>query len=153
VNGSGLLESLARLLEQNGIDLAAWGLAWARVAPLLAVVPAFGLRALSASVRAAAADNAQATDKAAVQALEKELRDRFGPLPAALQLLLQVAEIKILASERDITSLEVKEDRLMLMRNADYIMVGSKFPRLTKTEAGARLKPERPRLPRFRPPR
>jgi len=55
VNGSGLLESLARLLEQNGIDLAAWGLAWARVAPLLAVVPAFGLRALSASVRAAAA--------------------------------------------------------------------------------------------------
>ena len=58
----------------------------------------------------------------------------------ALQLLLQVAEIKILASERGIASLEVKEDRLMLTRNADYIMVGSRFPRLTRTEAGARLR-------------
>jgi len=51
----GLLESLARLLEEGGIDLAAWGLAWARVAPVVAIVPAFGLRALSAPVRAAAA--------------------------------------------------------------------------------------------------
>jgi len=34
----------------------------------------------------------------------------------------------------------VKEDRLMLTRNNDFIMVGSKFPRLTKTEASARLK-------------
>ncbi len=55
MNGSGLLESIARLLEENGVDLAAWGLAWARVAPLLAIVPAFGLRALSAPVRAAVA--------------------------------------------------------------------------------------------------
>jgi flagellar biosynthetic protein FliR len=52
---AGLLEALARLLEQGGIDLAAWGLAWARVAPVVAIVPAFGMRALSAPVRAAAA--------------------------------------------------------------------------------------------------
>ena len=51
----GLLESLARLVEEGGIDLAAWGLAWAKVAPVVAIVPAFGLRALSAPVRAAAA--------------------------------------------------------------------------------------------------
>jgi len=51
----GLLETLARLFEQGGIDLAAWGLAWARVAPVVAIVPAFGLRALSAPVRAATA--------------------------------------------------------------------------------------------------
>jgi type III secretory pathway component EscT len=51
----GLLESLARLLEDGGIDLAAWGLAWAKVAPVVAIVPAFGLRALSAPVRAATA--------------------------------------------------------------------------------------------------
>jgi type III secretory pathway component EscT len=50
----GLLETLASLLESGGIDLAAWGLAWARVAPLIAIVPAFGLRALSTPVRAAA---------------------------------------------------------------------------------------------------
>src|SRR4029079_9142367 len=52
---AGLLETIARLLETQGIDLAAWGLAWARVGPVVALVPAFGLKALSAPVRAAAA--------------------------------------------------------------------------------------------------
>jgi transcription-repair coupling factor (superfamily II helicase) len=83
---------------------------------------------------------AQASDKQALQALEKEIRDRFGPLPAALQLLLLIGELKILASDRGITAIEVKEDRLMLTRNDDFIMVGSKFPRLTKTDPSARLK-------------
>jgi transcription-repair coupling factor (superfamily II helicase) len=83
---------------------------------------------------------AQATDKPAVQDLEKELRDRFGPLPPALGLLLQLAEVRILAGERGITVLEVKDDRLMLTRNGDFIMVGSKFPRLTKKDTPARLK-------------
>ena len=83
---------------------------------------------------------AQATDKSSLQSLEKELRDRFGPVPPPLQLLLQIAELKILAAERGITVLEVKEDRLMLTRNNDFIMVGSKFPRLTKKEAPARVK-------------
>jgi transcription-repair coupling factor (superfamily II helicase) len=72
--------------------------------------------------------------------LEKELRDRFGPLSPPVSLLLQVAELKILAAERRVTSIEVKEDRLMLRRNDDYIMVGSKFPRLTKRDAVGRVK-------------
>jgi transcription-repair coupling factor (superfamily II helicase) len=83
---------------------------------------------------------AQASDKPALQSLEKEIRDRFGPLPPALQLLLLIGELKFLASDRGISSIEVKEDRLMLTRNNDFIMVGSKFPRLTKTEPAARLK-------------
>jgi len=83
---------------------------------------------------------AQATDKANLHSLEQELRDRFGPVPPPLALLLQVAELKGLAAERGITLIEVKEDRLMLTRNNDYVMVGSKFPRLTKKQAGARLK-------------
>jgi len=83
---------------------------------------------------------AQATDKASVRALEKELRDRFGTVPSALGLLLLVTELKVLASERGITVIEVKEDRLMLTRNNDYLMVGNKFPRLTAKGAAARLK-------------
>ena len=55
-------------------------------------------------------------------------------------MLLQIAETKILAAEKSITIIEVKEDRLMLTRNNDYIMVGSKFPRLTKKDSAARLK-------------
>jgi hypothetical protein len=46
----------------------------------------------------------------------------------------------VLASERGITVIEVQDDKLMLTRNHDYIMEGSKFPRLTKKQAGARLK-------------
>jgi transcription-repair coupling factor (superfamily II helicase) len=83
---------------------------------------------------------AQANDKSTIQGLEKELRDRFGPLPRSVELLLLIAELKFLAAERGITAIEVKEDRLMLTRNNDYIMVGAKFPRLTKKEASARLK-------------
>ena len=83
---------------------------------------------------------AQATDQPSLQALETELRDRFGPVPPAVGLLLQVAELKYLAAARGINAIEVKEDKLMLSRNNDYIMVGTKFPRLTKKEAGARLR-------------
>jgi transcription-repair coupling factor (superfamily II helicase) len=83
---------------------------------------------------------AQATDQAGLKSLKQEMRDRFGPLPPALELLLRVAEIKVVASERGITVIEVKEDKLMLTRNDDYLMVGSKFPRLTKKQASARLK-------------
>jgi transcription-repair coupling factor (superfamily II helicase) len=83
---------------------------------------------------------AQATDMSALRALEKELRDRFGAVPPALALLVVVAELKVLASDRGITAIEVKDDKLMLTRNNDYIMVGSKFPRLVGKAAGARLK-------------
>ena len=83
---------------------------------------------------------AQASGKTGLEDLKKELRDRFGPLPAAIELLLQVGELKALASERAITVIEVKEDKLMLTRNNDFVMVGSKFPRLTKKTAVARVK-------------
>ncbi|EEF57562.1 transcription-repair coupling factor [Pedosphaera parvula] len=83
---------------------------------------------------------AQATDKAALENLAKELRDRFGTLPPAMELLLQVGELKILAGEKNITIIEVKDDKLMLTRNNDYIMLGGKFPRLTKGDAKGRLK-------------
>jgi len=82
---------------------------------------------------------AQATDKNVLAQLKSELRDRFGPLPAALELLLKTTEIKILASERDITVIETRESKLMLTRNNDYITVGGKFPRLAKKGATARL--------------
>ncbi len=83
---------------------------------------------------------AQATDKPALDALQKELRDRFGPLPAAVELLFAVGELKILASEKSVTAIEVEEDKLKITRHNDFITLGGKFPRLTKKEAKARLK-------------
>ena len=83
---------------------------------------------------------AQATDKPALDALQKELRDRFGPLPPPVELLLAVSELKILASEKSVTAIEVEEDKLKITRRGDFIQFGGKFPRLTKKEAKARLK-------------
>ncbi|MFN7139511.1 MAG: transcription-repair coupling factor, partial [Limisphaerales bacterium] len=82
---------------------------------------------------------AQATDKTALDNLKKELRDRFGPMPPAMELLLQINELKVLASEKNVTEIACKEDKLMLTRNNDLIQLGGKFPRLTKREAKARI--------------
>ena len=83
---------------------------------------------------------AQATDKTALENLQKELRDRFGPIPPSVELLLQIAELKILASDKNVTAIEVAEDKLKLTRHGDFITLGGKFPRLTKKESKARLK-------------
>jgi transcription-repair coupling factor (superfamily II helicase) len=83
---------------------------------------------------------AQATDKPALENLSKELRDRFGPLPPPVELLLAVGELKILASEKSVTAIEVEEDKLKITRHNDFITLGGKFPRLTKKEAKAKLK-------------
>lgn len=48
---SGLLQQVVVELERSGIDLRALGFAWARTAPVVAIVPAFGLRALPGPVR------------------------------------------------------------------------------------------------------
>ncbi len=80
------------------------------------------------------------TEKSALEKLAKELRDRFGPVPRAVETLLQVAELKLIASDKAVTIIETKDDKLLLTRQGDLLTVGSKLPRLTKTEPVARLK-------------
>ncbi|MGZ4988343.1 MAG: transcription-repair coupling factor, partial [Limisphaerales bacterium] len=82
---------------------------------------------------------AQISDQTGLRELKQELRDRFGPLPDEVELLLKVSELKVLAAERDFGVIETQGDKLMLTRKNDYVMVGGKFPRLTKTTATARL--------------
>ncbi|MCU0692050.1 MAG: flagellar biosynthetic protein FliR [Polyangiaceae bacterium] len=48
----GVVGLLVEALEAGGVDLRALGLGWARAAPVVAIVPAFGLRALPTAVRA-----------------------------------------------------------------------------------------------------
>jgi transcription-repair coupling factor (superfamily II helicase) len=83
---------------------------------------------------------AQATDPGGLETLARELRDRFGPLPPAVERLLQVAEVKLVAGERGVSVVEVQDDRLMLTRHGEFVMIGGKFPRLTREKPAARLK-------------
>ena len=83
---------------------------------------------------------AEVNDKPALEKLRAEMTDRFGKLPDSIELLLQVSDLKILAASKNITAIESRGTKLMLTRNADYLQVGGKFPRLTKPDARARLK-------------
>jgi transcription-repair coupling factor (superfamily II helicase) len=83
---------------------------------------------------------AQATTRVALDELTSELRDRFGKLPKAVELLMLVAELKIIAAEKLVNHMETENDALKLMRNNDYITLGGRFPRLVKKNAAARLR-------------
>jgi transcription-repair coupling factor (superfamily II helicase) len=66
-----------------------------------------------------------------LDALAKAWRDRFGEFPEAVSNLLLLAEIKLIAASRRITSIEVKDGKVMARRVGDFILVGGKFPRLS----------------------
>ena len=83
---------------------------------------------------------AQVNDRDSLKQLKNELRDRYGPLPRAVKLLLSVAEVKWLAGERNIRSVETRDGKVMLERNRDYIMFDGRFPRLTGKTPEAKLK-------------
>jgi transcription-repair coupling factor (superfamily II helicase) len=82
---------------------------------------------------------AQAGTRGDLDVLKSELRDRFGPPPQAVERMLAAAEVRILASEKQITSLEVVDAKIKLTRNGDLITLGGQFPRLTKITAKDRL--------------
>lgn len=74
-----------------------------------------------------------------LDALSADFRDRFGPLPAPLERLLQVARLRIVASLRGLQSIETREGKVMMMRDRDYLTTGGRFPRLKSDEASAGL--------------
>jgi transcription-repair coupling factor (superfamily II helicase) len=79
-------------------------------------------------------------DLAGLETLRKELRDRFGPPPEPVVMLLTVAELKLMAAGRGISELEVRDSKVMLTRNGELLTLGGRFPRLTRREPAARLK-------------
>ncbi len=82
---------------------------------------------------------AQATQRNELEALQRELRDRFGPPPAPVELLVSVHELRVLAAAKQITALEVAGDKVKLFRGREPITVGGYFPRLSKRDAKGRM--------------
>jgi transcription-repair coupling factor (superfamily II helicase) len=89
---------------------------------------------IQAYKKLAAATNAEELSK-----LQKEWRDRFGPLPVAVSNLLLLNETKLMAAKARVVRVEVKETKVMLLRGGDYLLIGDRFPRLTSPDLQSRL--------------
>ncbi len=87
---------------------------------------------------------AMADSLAAVERVRSELADRFGKPPAEVRTLLQVTEIRVLAEQKGILSVETESNRLKCLRGSgqrdDWVMIASRFPRLTESRPHLRLK-------------
>ncbi|MFZ5807351.1 MAG: transcription-repair coupling factor [Verrucomicrobiota bacterium] len=71
--------------------------------------------------------------------LKKKWRDRFGALPESVEWLLGYHRVRLRAAEAGFEKVEVKENKLMLTRNADFVMLGHQFPRLTEELSKSKL--------------
>ena len=83
---------------------------------------------------------AEANSKEALEKLERDWRDQFGPIPDAVRNLLILNEIKYIAARAKVASIEVKESKVMLVRGGDYLLVGDRFPRLTSEEGESNIR-------------
>jgi transcription-repair coupling factor (superfamily II helicase) len=83
---------------------------------------------------------AEVTSQDQLDRLRGVWRDRFGRLPEAVENLLTLGSVRLTAAARKVTRLEVRERKLMLTRNADYVLIGGKFPRLTAAAPAERLR-------------
>ena len=73
---------------------------------------------------------AEAVTTEELDGLRDMLRDAHGPLPPPADRLLRIAELRILASEKGVASIETREGKIMLTRDNDYVMTNRRFPRL-----------------------
>jgi transcription-repair coupling factor (superfamily II helicase) len=53
--------------------------------------------------------------------------------------LVTLTRIKLAAAKQQITRVETRDDKLMLTRRGDFILVAGKFPRLVAPETDKRL--------------
>jgi len=83
---------------------------------------------------------AEAEESAQLDLLRSSWRDRFGPIPDAVENALLLAQIGLEGSFRKISSVEVKEGKVMLMRRKEYLQEGGRFPRLTASDAVFKLR-------------
>ncbi len=82
---------------------------------------------------------AEVTTADELHRVEKEWRDRFGSFPEAVKNLVLLTQIKLAAARQQITRVETRENKLLLTRRGDFILVAGKFPRLVTPELQERL--------------
>jgi transcription-repair coupling factor (superfamily II helicase) len=84
-------------------------------------------------------DLAEITSQEQLHRLQRDWRDRFGAFPAAVDNLFALVQIKLAAAESGVSRVELREQKLMLTRHGDFILVAGKFPRLVALKLQQRL--------------
>ena len=75
-----------------------------------------------------------------ISLIKQEIADRFGKLPAEVQRLLLIAELRIAAADRGIKSIVVRNRQAMLASGNDFLQNGGRHPRLDAEGATALLR-------------
>ncbi len=86
---------------------------------------------------------AMAESPARIRELEADMVDRFGKYPPEVEALIRLAEIRTLAEQKRVLSVESQGNRLKCRLNRgksdEFIKLGSRFPRLKSNNALKRL--------------
>jgi transcription-repair coupling factor (superfamily II helicase) len=83
--------------------------------------------------------SAEISSREQLQRLRRDWRDRFGTFPPAVENFFALVEIKLAAAESGVNRVEVRERKVMLTRNGDFILVAGKFPRLVGSKIDQHL--------------
>uniref|UniRef100_UPI00356A652D TRCF domain-containing protein n=1 Tax=Pontiella sp. TaxID=2837462 RepID=UPI00356A652D len=78
--------------------------------------------------------------KQEIALMKREIKDRFGKLPAEVQRLMLIAELRIAAAVRGLDSVIVRDRQVMLAKEKDYLTFAGRHPRLFEETATAMLK-------------
>ncbi len=105
---------------------------------LPAYLPARFLREPALRI-AAHRELAETGSETELDTLAARWRDWFGALPPEANNLLLFRRIQLAAAARQFRDIEVIGDQLRMRRGADFIMIGTRFPRLTEPDLRRRL--------------
>ncbi|HTB79645.1 MAG TPA: transcription-repair coupling factor [Opitutaceae bacterium] len=87
---------------------------------------------------------ALAAAPAQLRQIESDLRDRFGKFGPEVRALLLLTEIRVRAEQKGLISVTTEGSRLKCLRGSgrhdDFVMAGSRFPRLTAPKPLLRLR-------------
>ncbi|MFA5262829.1 MAG: transcription-repair coupling factor [Opitutaceae bacterium] len=87
---------------------------------------------------------AMAESQAQLKQIDADLRDRFGRYGDEVKALLAVTEIRLKAEQKGLASVETDGNRLKVLRASghrdDWVMHGTRFPRLTASKPLLRLR-------------
>ncbi len=70
-----------------------------------------------------------AAEEGQVQALDEEMRDRFGTLPPGVRLYLDIARVRILARSKGVFFLERKDGKWLIRRFGETVASDGRLPR------------------------